>query len=217
MGNEIKVGHMILGPLETNCYYVYREGGKKACFFDPADSGNYIYDKLTDMGLEVEEILLTHGHFDHIAGGDDLRNRSGARIKCLDAEKELIENPELNVSMDFMGYPVTLTPDGYFKDGDELTIAGNIRCKVLATPGHTKGGCCFYIEEGGILISGDTLFEGSVGRTDFPGGSMSTLVRSLQEKLMVLPDETKVYPGHGAETTIGFERKYNPYATGGLN
>ena len=169
------------------------------------------------MGLEVEEILLTHGHFDHIAGGDDLRNRSGARIKCLDAEKELIENPELNVSLDFMGYPVTLTPDGYFKDGDELTIAGDIRCKVLATPGHTKGGCCFYIEEGGILISGDTLFEGSVGRTDFPGGSMSTLVRSLQEKLMVLPDETKVYPGHGAETTIGFERKYNPYATGGLN
>ncbi|SCY46166.1 Glyoxylase, beta-lactamase superfamily II [Lachnospiraceae bacterium XPB1003] len=217
MGNEIKVGHMLLGPIETNCYYIYREGGDKTCFFDPADSGNYIYDKLTDMGLEVEEILLTHGHFDHIAGGDDLRNRSGARIKCLDAEKELIENPELNVSMDFMGYPVTLTPDGYFKDGDELTIAGDIRCKVLATPGHTKGGCCFYIEEGGILISGDTLFEGSVGRTDFPGGSMSTLVRSLQEKLMVLPDETKVYPGHGAETTIGFERKYNPYATGGLN
>ncbi len=109
-----------------------------------------------------------------------------------------------------MGRPVTVTADVYLKDGEELDLDG-IRIKVLATPGHTAGGVSYYFPEGGFLICGDTLFQESVGRTDFPTGSMSTLVRSVKEKLFTLPEETVVYPGHGDSTTIGHEKKYNPF------
>ncbi len=206
---KLKIGRLMLGICQTNCYFVYREGTSDVIFFDPADKGEYIYETLKDKGFNVKGILLTHGHFDHIWGTNKLRELSGAPIYAYEVEKALCEDAVTNVS-DQVGRPYTVVPDRYLKDGEEITIA-DMTCRLIATPGHTVGSCCYYFEEGGLLLAGDTLFQESVGRTDLPTGSMSALVRSIRERLFVLPDETKVYPGHGETTTIGDEKKYNPF------
>ena len=207
--SDVKIGRMMIGSYQTNCYFLFREETKKAIVIDPADNGNLIYDKLTQNGFSVEAILLTHGHFDHIWGSKELRELSGAKIYALDKEQTLCESVDNNLSA-MVGRAYTVVPDEYVADGAELTF-DNISFKVIATPGHTIGSCCYYVEKSGILISGDTLFQESTGRTDFPTGSMSSIVRSIREKLFVLPDDTKVYPGHGDSTTIGYEKKYNPF------
>lgn len=207
--SDVKIGRMLIGSYQTNCYFLFREETKKAIVIDPADNGKMIYDKLTQNGFAVEAILLTHGHFDHIWGSKELRELSGAKIYALDKEQTLCESVDNNLSA-MVGGAYTVVPDEYVTDGAELTF-DNISFKVIATPGHTIGSCCYYVEKAGILISGDTLFQESTGRTDFPTGSMSSIVRSIREKLFVLPEETKVYPGHGDSTTIGYEKKYNPF------
>ncbi len=207
---RLKTGRITLGMCATNCFYIYREGEEKAIFIDPADRGDYLYEQMRSKGLQVEVILLTHGHFDHFAGADELRTLSGAKIYALDKEKDLITDPEANVSYPFTGKSLTIRVDGYFKDGDVLEYGGK-SCKVIATPGHTVGGCSFYFEEGHMLFSGDTLFAESVGRTDLPTGDMGQLLRAIQEKLYVLPEDTRVYPGHGPGTDIGHEKAYNPF------
>ena len=207
--SDLKIGRLMLGIVQTNCYFVYREGSNDVIFFDPADKGDYIYETLKDKDLHVRGILLTHGHFDHIWGCNKLRELSGAPIYAYEEEKVLCEDAVTNVS-EQVGRPYTVIPDRYLKDGEEITIAGMI-CRLIATPGHTVGSCCYYFEEAGILIAGDTLFEESVGRTDLATGSAGALVRSIKEKLFTLPDDTKVYPGHGDVTTIGHEKKYNPF------
>lgn len=199
----------MLGICQTNCYFVYKEGTGDVIFFDPADKGDYIYETLRDKGLQVKGILLTHGHFDHIWGSNKLRELSGAPIYAYEGEKALCEDAVTNVS-DQVGRPYTVTADRYLGDGEEIDIAG-MTCKLIATAGHTAGSCCYYFEDAGILIAGDTLFLESVGRTDLATGSMSALTRSVKEKLFRLPDETKVYPGHGDFTTIGHEKQYNPF------
>jgi glyoxylase-like metal-dependent hydrolase (beta-lactamase superfamily II) len=210
---EIKIGRMVLGACETNCYYIYNssqgEGPVEVIFVDPADQGDKIYHTLKKKGFVVKGILLTHGHFDHIWGVKELKGLSGADIYAYAGEKELCEDPHSNVSAE-VGRAYTFEPDKYVTDGEHLELA-NLRFRVIATPGHTVGSCCYYFEEGGFLISGDTLFRESVGRTDFPTGSMSSLIRSIKEKLFILPEETKVYPGHGEETTIGYEKRFNPF------
>lgn len=206
---EIKIGRIALGSYQTNCYFVYREDEKKALVFDPGDSGKQLYDKLTANGFTVEAILLTHAHFDHIWGVKALSEASGAKVYAWENERLLCEKAKVNLS-DWAGRPCTVDTDVYLKDGEEITLAG-IDLKVIGTPGHTQGSCCYYIEEAGFLLGGDTLFLESVGRSDFPTGSMSELVRSIREKLYVLPGETKVYPGHGDSTTIAHEEKYNPF------
>lgn len=206
---DIKIGRMTLGVCATNCYFLYREGKKETVFIDPADRGADLFEALTKKGFTVAAILLTHGHFDHIWGAERLRELSGAKIYALDAESVVCRDAYVNVSAQ-AGRKATIEPDEWLTEGQEITLA-DIRFQVIATPGHTVGSCCYYIEEAGFLIAGDTLFEGSVGRTDFPTGSMSKLVRSVKEKLFLLPDETKVYPGHGDATTIGEEKQYNPY------
>lgn len=207
--SEIKIGRMTIGSYQTNCYFVYSEESKRAVVIDPADNGAQIYNALERNGFSVEAILLTHGHFDHIWGSKELREVSGAKIYALDEEKVLCEDVKNNLSA-MVGRAYTVVPDEYVRDGDVLTF-DNMNFKVIATPGHTIGSCCYYVEKAGILISGDTLFQESTGRTDFPTGSMSSIVRSIREKLFILPDETKVYPGHGDSTTIAYEKKYNPF------
>lgn len=206
---NLKIGKMTLGICATNCYFLYEEGKNKVIFIDPSDRGDYIYETLKKNNLEVAGILLTHGHFDHIWGAQELRQLTGAKIYALDTEQDVCENARTNCSTS-AGRSCTIVPDVYVSNQDEISIEG-ISCKVIATPGHTKGSCCYYFEEAGILISGDTLFWESVGRTDLPTGSMSEIVRSISDKLFVLPDEVKVYPGHGEQTTIGHEKKYNPF------
>lgn len=216
---EIKIGRMVLGVCQTNCYFIYREGGSECLVVDPADKGANIYHALQKNGFRVAGILLTHGHFDHIWGLDGLRDVVNAAAEAeglepvkayaCEAERELLKNAHMNVS-EQAGRACTTYADVYVEDGREITLAG-MKCKVIATPGHTAGGCCYYFEEAGILVAGDTLFAESVGRTDFPTGSMGTLVRSIKEKLFVLPEDTRVYPGHGDSTTIGHEKSYNPF------
>lgn len=215
---EIKIGRMVLGVCQTNCYFIYRDGGQDAIVVDPADKGADIYNVLRKNGFRVAGILLTHGHFDHIWGLDGLRDAANAAAEegaepvkayALKGERELLKNARMNVSAQ-AGRAYTTYADEYVEDGQEITLAG-MTCKVIATPGHTAGGACFYFQEAGILLAGDTLFAESVGRTDFPTGSMGTLVRSIRERLFVLPDDTRVYPGHGESTTLGHEKTNNPF------
>lgn len=216
---EIKIGKMVLGMCQTNCYFLYREGERECIVIDPADQGVTIFSTLQKNGFRVAAILLTHGHFDHIWGLDALRDASGAAAEsegaepvkayAHEAERELLRSAGKNISRQ-AGRECSTYADVYVKDGDEIRAAGMV-CRVIATPGHTAGGCCYYFEEAGFLLAGDTLFRESVGRTDFPTGSMGTLVRSIREKLFVLPDDTKVYPGHGESTAIGHEKECNPF------
>lgn len=206
---DLKIGRMMLGVCQTNCYFLYREGTNRVIFIDPADYGEHIYKTMKENGFEVAAILLTHGHFDHIWGCSTLRKLSSAPVYAYEGEEDLLLSSDLNVSEN-AGRACTVKANTLLKDGETVTVE-DMTFTVLATPGHTKGSCCYYFEEAKILISGDTLFEESVGRTDLPTGSMGTLTRSIAEKLAVLPDDVTVYPGHGDSTTIGHEKKYNPF------
>lgn len=209
--SEIKIGRIVLGPVQTNCYFIYRDDDeKRAVVVDPADEGARLFNALKDNGIKVEAILLTHGHFDHIDGVAKLRQLSHCEIYAARAEADLLGDEYKNCSDSMSGRIVTVTPDHLLEDGEEMEIAG-MKLRMLLTPGHTEGSCCYYIEEAAVLISGDTLFEGSVGRSDLPTGSSAALIRSIKEKLLVLPEDTNVYPGHGGITTIGDEKRYNPF------
>ena len=206
--NALKIEIFKVGPLATNCYLLTDKKTNKMAIIDPGGISSKLDEKLTQGG-KCEYIILTHGHFDHIWGVEELRERSGAEVYAYEGEEKLCQDPALNVSA-AVGRSCGITPDHLFRDGEEFEFAG-IRGRVIATPGHTGGSCCYYFEEDQILISGDTLFQESVGRTDFPTGSMSALVRSVKEKLFTLPDETRVYPGHGMMTTIGYEKENNAF------
>lgn len=205
----LKIERIVMGSVQTNCYFLYQEDKKKIIVVDPADKGEYLYNSFKEEGFEVAAILLTHAHFDHIWGCNKLRELTGVQVFACEEERELCESAKLNVS-EMAGRPYTATVDWYLKDGETVTIEG-MEFKVIWTPGHTQGSCCYYFEKDNILISGDTLFEESVGRSDLPTGNGATLIRSLKERLMILPDETMVFPGHGDSTTIAYEKKYNPF------
>ncbi len=208
---ELKVGCIVLGILENNCYFIHREGEYDAIFVDPNSQGGKLFTKLREKGLTIQAILLTHGHFDHIMGVNEMREVSGAKVYASEDEEDLL-NDSIKNSSAKVGKTYTVKPDVLLKDGEEITV-GSMKCKMIKTPGHTEGGCCYYFEEEGILFSGDTLFCESVGRTDFETGDVAVLKKSLA-KLMELPDEVKVYPGHGEFTTIGHEKMYNPFVAG---
>ncbi len=206
---ELKIGRMVMGPVQTNCYFVYDSEDKKAVVFDVPCDGVGICNGLKKNGIDVAGICLTHGHFDHIMGANELRGAASVKIYACDDEKDVCENTHNNCT-DQIGRLYTVKCNKYIKDGEEIEIEG-IKFKLIETPGHTKGSCCYYFEDAKLLISGDTLFCGSIGRSDLPTGSEATLIRSINDKLMCLADDVKVYPGHGDETTIGFERKNNPF------
>lgn len=207
--SNINIGRIPLGMYQTNCYFIFSEDSKDCLVIDPADSGDYIFEKLSENNLNVKAILLTHGHFDHIYGVKKLKELAKCPVYAYKDEEELLKDPDINCSSS-VGRSEIIVPDAFLND-NEILNSCDMKIKVIHTPGHTKGSCCYYFFEDDILISGDTLFCESIGRSDLPTGSGRTLIDSVNEKLMVLPDSVSVYPGHGETTTIGNERMYNPF------
>ena len=206
----LKCDFRVVGPIQTNCYFLYREDTKECLIIDPGYEADKIEAYVQKKQLHVAGILLTHGHFDHITAVDEVRKKFQTKIYASGKEKELMADPRMNVSV-MMGDSVSLKADVWLEDGQELEMLGEtMRC--ILTPGHTGGGMCFYFPKACMLFSGDTLFQESVGRTDFPTGSSRELIRSVREKLLVLPEAVRVYPGHGLMTTIRDEQMFNPYA-----
>ena len=203
-----KVYTIVVSQAMTNCYLAVN--GEELLLIDPGDSAGRIRGQIERLGARVSAILLTHGHFDHIQAAKELSEAYGAKIYASRAELPVLQDARANLTATWMGEPMTLTPDVLLEDGQVLHLAGEeIRC--ILTPGHTPGGMCFYLPGEGILFSGDTLFRMSVGRTDFPGGSMQTLLQSVARLMQELPEETLVYPGHDAPTSLAFEMRNNPY------
>ena len=206
----MKVGKFVLGPVATNCYIGINEETKECFIVDPATCPPEFVSYIKNAGLTVKAVLLTHGHFDHIMGLDALLKEFPVPVYAHEAERDVLESEQLNSSASMLGQPYSFSGADYVTNRQDVRIAG-FEIRVIYTPGHTIGGCCYYIEKEKALFSGDTLFHGSVGRTDLPTGSMGQLVSSVRDRLFVLPDDTKVYPGHMEETTIGYEKKYNPF------
>lgn len=204
------VDKLELGPFATNCYIVGSESGGEGMIIDPADKAKEILKKVEDLKLDIKLIALTHGHVDHIGALTEVKKATGAEVAIHADDAKSLRKQLLKVVFGLF-YPTPPPPDRLLKDGNSIDVGG-LHFAVLHTPGHTPGGICLLGE--GVVFSGDTLFNHSVGRTDLPGGSYNKLMNSIQTKLMTLPDETIVYPGHGPDTTIGAERKGNPYLEG---
>ena len=206
---KFEMQSMVLGMVGTNCYLLINTQTRETVIFDPGDEGERIARYMEREGLKPAAILLTHGHFDHIMGVPALVSKYGLPVYVHKEEAALMADPAQNACA-MIGASVSLKADRLIKDNDVLTLAG-AAIRVLYTPGHTKGGVSYYIEDIHAVVCGDTLFEGSVGRTDLPTGSMGTLIRSIREKLFVLDDDVTVLPGHGGQTTIGWEKQHNPF------
>ena len=206
----MKVERFLTGIISTNCYLAVNEETKQAVVVAPAACPPSLMNRIEEEGLEITAILLTHGHFDHIMGIDGFRKEfPEIPVYAHREEEALLKDASMNASLEF-GRQYTFSGAAYAEDGDVLDLAG-MQFQVIHTPGHTIGGCCYYLQEEKVLFSGDTLFRESIGRTDFPTGNGGQLMRSIREKLFTLPEETAVYPGHMERTTIGDEKKYNPY------
>lgn len=200
---------LVVGPVSTNCYIVSDENTKEALIIDPGAAAERIMDKVAENGFKVKAILLTHGHFDHISAVNEIKNAYHVDVYVGEEDADLMEDTGLNVSSMF-GQPYIARADQTLRDGDVLELAG-FTIKVLATPGHTKGGVCFYFEAENVVFCGDTVFQQSVGRTDFPTGNARVLSESIQSKIVPLPEDLQLFPGHGDSTTVGYEKKYNPF------
>ena len=196
-----------LGSCYTNCYLIYDEKSKKACLIDAPDYDDKIMDVISSKELSLEYIILTHGHFDHILGANMLKEKTRAKIAIHELDLEYLEDP--NKSMTCMYGGETVSADIILKDSD-IMILGDISFRVIHTPGHTKGSCCFVCENEKIMFTGDTLFKNGIGRYDFYGGDYNILMESLQ-KLKSLNENYIIYPGHGDTTTLKNEVIGNPY------
>ena len=205
----MRMSKLVVGPVATNCYIVSDENTKEAFIIDPGAEPDRIIEKVKEIGVSIKAILLTHGHFDHISAVNELKREFSVDVYVGQEDADLMADMELNVSYMF-GMPYAARADKILRDGDMLEIAG-FSIKVLFTPGHTKGGVCYYFEKENVAFSGDTLFQQSVGRTDFPTGSARVLSESIKNKLMVLPEDLQLFPGHGDSTTVGYEKKYNMF------
>lgn len=203
-----------LGPYATNTYLVHVEGRKGCWIIDPSFEPGPVVGRVKALGLTPLAVVLTHAHVDHIAGIPDvLAEFPGIPVWLHEAEREWLGDAEQNLSA-FGGFPTSMAgPDRLLKDGEHLTLEGTT-WEVRHTPGHSPGSVSLVHAPSGVAISGDALFAGSIGRTDFPGCDFDTLARSIRTRLYSLPDETTLYPGHGPTTTVGRERKSNPFVRG---
>jgi len=198
---------MEVGSFAANCYLVACDETREGVIIDPGAEAKHILSLVEKEKISVKHIINTHGHVDHVGANEEVRAGLGAPILIHEADGEMCKKPHASLAA-FVGKVKLAEPDRLLKDGDMIK-AGTLEFKVIETPGHTKGSVSLLV--GGVLFTGDTLFAGSIGRTDLPGGSFDEIIRSIKEKLLVFPDETVVYPGHGPESTIGDEKKYNPF------
>ena len=194
----------------TNCYLVKNEETGEGFLIDPGDYGEKIIEVIKEKEVKLTAIYLTHGHLDHMMAAERIVEEYNVPVYCHEAEVAVLSDPVQNLTGRFMRSGYVFKDVIGLADGAEFMAAG-IPIRLIHTPGHTPGGCCYYLWKDGYLFSGDTLFFRSIGNTEFPGGSMGTLARSIREKLYVLPEETRVYAGHGESTDIGSEKRENPF------
>lgn len=200
----------VLGPCATNTYTIANPETREAVIVDPAARGDFLAKMYKDQRLKPVAIVLTHGHFDHIGALAALRESyPDIKVYAGAAEKELLANPRLNLS-EMFGTTMSESADIYLEDGEEIELIG-AKVRAIHVPGHTIGGTCYYFVDDGICFSGDTLFNESVGRSDFPTGDEHALLTSIKDKLFTLPESTVVYPGHNSKTDIRYEKNNNPY------
>jgi glyoxylase-like metal-dependent hydrolase (beta-lactamase superfamily II) len=197
-----------VGPLEVNCYVVADERTREAAVIDPGDDIDAILKIVRDEQAAVKFIINTHGHFDHVGANAGLKTATGAQVLIHEADAELLGDAADQGAIFGMSMTAPPSPDRYVQDGETLRV-GDLALTILHTPGHSRGGISVFVN--GAVFTGDALFAGSIGRTDFPGGDLMTLITSIRKKLLTLPEETKVFPGHGPESTIGDELRENPF------
>jgi hydroxyacylglutathione hydrolase len=198
---------MEVGSFAANCYLVACEETREGVIIDPGADAKQILKAVENAQVTVKYIINTHGHVDHVGANEDVRQATGAPILIHEADGEMCKKPHASLAA-FVGKLKLAEPDRLLKEGDTITV-GTLTVKVIETPGHTKGSVTLVVD--GKLFTGDTLFSGSIGRTDLPGGSYEQIIASIKEKLLIYPDETVAYPGHGPETTIAEEKQYNPF------
>lgn len=204
----MNIKKFVTGPVQANTYLVY-DDNKEGFVVDPGDYSMQLESAIQTEGINLKYIILTHGHADHIGGVDSLIKRfPDAKIVAHSLERDMLLDSNLSLSKEIYRRDISFDADIYVNDIDSLEC-GSLSLVFLHTPGHTIGGMCILMD--GSLFSGDTLFRASIGRTDFPGGSFPQIIKSIKEKLFVLPDSTVVYPGHMSETTIGYEKENNPF------
>jgi hydroxyacylglutathione hydrolase len=201
---------LVVGPFATNCYVVGSSSTKEGMIIDPGAEAETILGTVRQMGLSISLIVITHAHMDHVGALYSVKAKTNAEFAIHEAEKGFVLSSPMRMltSVGLTPFKAPPKPDRLLKDGDSIDI-GDLHFEVLYTPGHSSGG--ISLSGHGVVFSGDTLFNFGIGRTDFPGCSHERLMKSIREKLMVLPDETIVYPGHGPSTTIGNERRGNPF------
>lgn len=210
---DIQIDYIVVGMVQTNCYIIHRENSDQCVIADPGDRADTILKYLDEKGLTPEAILLTHGHFDHILAVAEIAAAKGCPVIVCDKEAALLADATQNCTIMGTGKAYALQADRMVKDGEQFSVAG-MNIKVIHTPGHTSGSCCYYFEEG-FALCGDTIFLESVGRTDLPTGNDYQIIPSIEEKIYALPDDTVLFPGHGQHTSVGYEKKNNPYTNGG--
>jgi glyoxylase-like metal-dependent hydrolase (beta-lactamase superfamily II) len=201
---------VVVGPLMVNCYILGCEATREGFVIDPGGDAEKILAVVAKHDLTILQVINTHGHFDHVGANKAIMDAFGVGLSIHELDAPMLAHADITALKYGLNAENSPTPTGFLRDGDSLPF-GTCSLKVLHTPGHTLGGCSLSGE--GVVLTGDTLFAESVGRTDFPGGSAAALIKSIREKLLTLPDETIVYPGHGPASTIGHERDHNPYLT----
>lgn len=196
------------GIYAANCYILYSEKEREGIIVDPGGDVEDIVKFVKENDIDIKNIVLTHGHGDHIGGVKELKDELQVDLLIHEADVEMLKDDNKNLSSIMAIGSIEISPDGFLSDGDIVEF-GDVKLSVIHTPGHTLGGICLFADD--KLISGDTLFKGSIGRTDLEGGDYESILNSIREKLLVLPDHTIVYPGHGPETTIEYEKNNNPF------